>query len=215
MSVNQYSVLIGDPQPGSVSGPHGKPPHYLVPVNAAGSQYQIAINIESDVGDSQVLYSIQNDFQPPNAALLSALAQGMNPITAQGDPAIDYIRSRSAGKPVVTLAEMKLLPLPSEQNSGNLNNAVVELLNQATSDPNGLIYAFGGQYTDGSGIHETHMNQGNPGSEHSDENGIWNDGAVLFYLPASSNGRRFSSPFRGKAGTRMITAIRLENCKIS
>jgi uncharacterized protein YukJ len=199
MSVNQYSVLVGDPQPGSVHGPHGKPPHYLVPVNAAGSQYQIAINIESDVGDSQVLYSIQNDFQPPNAALLMALAQGMNPITVQGDPAIDYIRSRSAGKPIVTLAQMQLLPLPSEGNSGDLNNAVVELLNQATSDPNGLIYAFGGQYTDGTGIHETHMNQGNPGSDHSDENGIWNDGAVLFYLPGSSKCPAIFIAFQGQS----------------
>jgi len=199
MSVNQYSVLVGDPQPGSVRGPHGKPPHYLVPVNAAGSQFQIAINIESDVGDSQVLYSIQNDFQPPNAALLSALAQGMNPITVKGNPAIDYIRSRSAGKPILTLAQMQLLPLPSQQNSGNLNNAVVELLNQATSDPNGLIYAFGGQYTDGTGIHETHMNQGNPGSDHSDENGIWNDGAVLFYLPASSKWTAIFIAFQGQS----------------
>jgi len=199
MSVNQYSVLVGDPQPGSVSGPHGKPPHYLVPVNAAGSQYQIAINIESDAGDSQVLYSIQTDFQPSNAALLSALPQGMNPISTQVNPAIDYIRSRSAGKPIVTLAAMQLLPLPSEQNSQNLNNAVVELLNQATSDPDGLIYAFGGQYTDGTGIHETHMNQGNATNDHSDENGIWNDGAVLFYLPASSKWTTIFIAFQGQS----------------
>jgi uncharacterized protein YukJ len=199
MSVNQYSVLVGDPQPGSVRGPHGKPPHYLVPVNAAGSQYQVAINIESDIGDSQVLYSIQNHFQPPNAGLLSALPQGMNPLTTQGDPAIDYIRSRSADQPIVTLAQMQLLPLPARQNSGNLNNAVVELLNQATSDPGGLIYAFGGQYTDGTGIHETHMNQGNPGNSHSDENGIWTDGAVLFYLPASSQWTAIFISFQGQS----------------
>jgi uncharacterized protein YukJ len=201
MSVNQYSVLVGDPQPGSVRGPHGKPPHYLVPVNAAGKQYQIAVNIESDIGDSQVLYNIQTDFQPPNTALLSALHLGMNPLSSPGDPAIDYVRSRSRGTPILTLAAMQLLPLPSLQNSRNLANSVVELLNQATSDPDGLIYAFGGQYTDGTGVHETHMNQGNATSDHSDENGIWNDGAILFYLPASKKWTGIFIAFQGQSWT--------------
>ena len=199
MSVNQYSVLIGDPQPGSVRGPKGKPPHYLIPVTAGGSSFQVAVNIESDIGDSQVLYNIQQDFQPPNAALLSSLPQGMNPLTVKGDPAIDYVRSRSSGQPLVTLAKMQLLPLPSESNSGNLGNAVIELLNQATSDPGGLIYAFGGQYTDGTGIHETHMNQGNAKSDQSDENGIWNDGALVFYLPATNIWTAVFIAFQGQS----------------
>jgi uncharacterized protein YukJ len=199
MPVNQYSVLVGDPQPGSVRGPSGKPPHYLIPVNAAGTTYQIAVNIESDVGDSQVLYNIQRDFQPPNAALLKALAQGMNPLGRPGDPAIDYVRSRSGGKPILTLPAMQLLPLPAEESSDMLNNAVVELLNQATADPDGMIYAFGGQYTDGTGIHETHMNQGNASGDHDDENGIWQDGAILFYLPASSKWTAIFIAFQGQS----------------
>jgi uncharacterized protein YukJ len=198
MPVNQYSVLIGDPQPGSVRGPEGRPPHYVIPVNAAGTSYQIAINIESD-DDSQVLYTIQTDFNPPNAALLAAMAQGMNPLSMKGDPAIDYIRSEFEGKPILTLAEMKLLPLPAQENSGDLNNAVVELLNQATSDPDGLIYAFGGQYTDGTGIHETHMNQGNPSGDHDDENGIWQDGAILFYLAGSGKWTGIFVAFQGQS----------------
>ncbi len=202
MPIYQYGVLVGDPQPGSVSGPRGRPPHYLIPVNAGGSQYQIAVNIESDVGDSQVLYSIKSNFQPPNSGLLTALAQGMNPISAQGDPAIDFVRSRSAGEPIVTLAQMQLLPLPLEHNSGDLNNAVVELLNQATSDPDGVIYALGSQYTDGSGIHDIHMNQGNPSSGgHSGDNGIWQDGAILFQLPGSGTWTAIFIAFQGQSWT--------------
>lgn len=187
MPIYNYSVLVGDPQPGSVSGPSDSPPHYLIPVTANGGQFQIAVNIESS-DDSQVLYNINTNFQPPNPELLSSMQQGMNPITAQGDPAIDFVRSRSNGQPIVTLAEMQLLPLPSEDNSDNLNNAVVELLNQATSDPNGLIYAFGSQYTDGTGIHDIHMNQGNPDpGAFAADNGIWQDGAILFQLPGSGS----------------------------
>ena len=199
MPINQYSVLVGDPQPGAVSGPSGKPPHYLIPVNASGTQYQIAVNIESAVGDSQVLYDIEMDFLPPNPGLLAALPQGMNPLTVQGDPAIDFIRSRTAGQPIVTLADMQLLPLPSEQNSGNLHNAVIQLLNQATADPNGLIYAFGSQYTDGTGIHDIHMNQGNPVGGFYGDNGIWQDGAILFQIPSNNTWTAIFIAFQGQS----------------
>ncbi len=187
MPIFQYSVLVGDPQPGSLSGPRGKVPHYLIPVNAGGQQYQVAVNIESS-DNSQVLYFINSDFQPPNADLLTSLPQGMNPISTQGDPAVDFIRSRTAGQPIVTLADMQLLPLPAQDGSDNLNNAVIELLNQATSDSNGLIYAFGSQYTDGTGIHDIHMNQGNPvPGAFARDNGIWQDGAIFFQLPGSTS----------------------------
>jgi len=200
MPIHQYSVLVGDPQPGKVSGPHGKPPHYLIPVLAGGSQYQIAINIESDIGDAQVLYNIQTNFQPPNAALVTALTPGMHPLSMHADPAIDFIRSQSGGRAILTQADMELLPLPSAQDSGNLNNAVVELLNQATADPNGLIYAFGSQYTDGTGIHDIHMNQGNPAAGgHAGDNGIWQDGSIWFQLPGSGQWTAISIAFQGQS----------------
>lgn len=186
MPIDRYSVLVGTPQMGTVSGPKGKPPHYLIPVTASDQQFQVAVNIESDVGDSQVLYNIQTSFTPPNASLLTAFSPGITEITTQGDPAIDYVRSRANGQPIVTLAQMQLLPLPSENGADNLNNAVIQLLNQATADPNGLLYAFGSQYSDGTGIHDVHMNQGNPANSFGQDNGIWQDGAILFYLPASS-----------------------------
>jgi uncharacterized protein YukJ len=199
---NSYSVLVGDPQEGKVSGPSGKPPHYLINVNAAGSTYQIAVNIESDAGDSQVLYNIQTNFQPPDASILTALQPGMNDLTnVQGNPSIDYVRSRTNGQPLVTLSEMQLLPLPSRQNSGNLQNAVIQLLNQATADPDGVIYAFGRPYTDGTGIHNIHMNQGNPIGQYSNENAIWQDGAVLFQLPATNTWTAIFIAFQGESWT--------------
>jgi uncharacterized protein YukJ len=170
-------------------------------VNAGGSTYQIAVNIESDAGDSQVLYNIQTNFQPPDTSLLTALQQGMNDLTVQGNPAIDYVRSRSNGQPIVTLDEMQLLPLPSRQNSGNLQNAVIQLLNQATADPDGLIYAFGRPYTDGTGIHNIHMNQGNPIGQFSNENAIWQDGAILFQLPATNSWTAIFIAFQGESWT--------------
>ena len=42
------------------------------------------------------------------------------------------------------------------------------------------IYIFGEPYKTGLGIHNVHMNQGDPiGSDFSEENGIWQDGGIL------------------------------------
>ena len=182
MPIYKYSVLKGDPQSGGLS-PDAHP-HYLISVNAAGTTYQIAVNIES-TDDSQVLYFINENYTPPDAGLLDGLAVGMTPLTAQRNPAVDYVRSVTNGQPIVMQAQMQLLPLPGQTNSSNLQNAVIQFLNQAIADANGTIYAFGSQYTDGTGIHDIHMNQGNPPGSFEKDNVIWQDGMLVFELPAS------------------------------
>jgi uncharacterized protein YukJ len=182
MPIYKYSVLKGDPQSGGLS-PDAHP-HYLISVNAAGTTYQIAVNIESTDG-SQVLYFINENYTPPDAGLLDGLAVGMTPLTVQRNPAVDYVRSVTNGQPIVMQAQMQLLPLPGQTNSSNLQNAVIQFLNQAIADANGTIYAFGSQYTDGTGIHDIHMNQGNPPGSFEKDNGIWQDGMLVFELPAS------------------------------
>jgi len=182
MPIYKYSVLKGDPQSGGLSPDAHS--HYLISVNAAGTTYQIAVNIESTDG-SQVLYFINENYTPPDAGLLDGLAVGMTPLTAQRNPAVDYVRSVTNGQPIVMQAQMQLLPLPGQTNSSNLQNAVIQFLNQAIADANGTIYAFGSQYTDGTGIHDIHMNQGNPPGSFEKDNGIWQDGMLVFELPAS------------------------------
>jgi hypothetical protein len=41
------------------------------------------------------------------------------------------------------------------------------------------IYILGEPFTTGLGVHNVHMNQGDPPGPHQDENAIWQDGAVL------------------------------------
>jgi len=68
-----------------------------------------------------------------------------------------------------------------------LENAVVTLLNMTIADKDGVIYAFGSAYADSGkvdGIHDIHMNQGNPGNNHGGDNGIWQDGALFISLPS-------------------------------
>jgi uncharacterized protein YukJ len=75
----------------------------------------------------------------------------------------------------------------SRARAGALQNAVVTLLNMTIADKDGVLYAFGGAYADRGkvdGIHDIHMNQGNPVNNHGGDNGVWQDGALFIHLPS-------------------------------
>lgn len=44
------------------------------------------------------------------------------------------------------------------------------------------IYILGEPYTTGLGVHNVHLNQGDPPGPHQGENGVWQDGAVVLQL---------------------------------
>ncbi len=184
MPVYNYSVLKGDPTSGRLS--NNAIPHYLIDVDVNGATWEIAVNIESSDG-SEVLYLIDSNFMPPDPNALDALPVGLTPLAGlDANPAIDYLRSQVDSLPLVTEQQLTLLPLPGNDASGELQNAVIQFLNQAVADPGGTIYAFGSQYTTGSGIHDIHMNQGNPAGSFERDNGIWQDGMLVFEMPATS-----------------------------
>jgi uncharacterized protein YukJ len=187
MPVPNYSVLKGDPQRGEVAFDRaGKNPHYRIYM-ADGSQADV--NIESSDG-SEILYVIVNPFTPPGAGNLDQLAIGITALDrVPGGLALDYVREQIGSQPMVNRADMTLLPIPTQQPQDQLKNAVIQLLNQAVADENGTIYAFGSAYSDpngAKGVHNIHMNQGNPlNGGFADDNGIWQDGALFVNLPAA------------------------------
>jgi uncharacterized protein YukJ len=189
MPIPNYSVLKGDPTAGKVVS--GNSPHYQITVQADGGPFTVAVNIQS-VDGSEVLYTVDHAFVPPDPASLLALAAGMHPLNiAPGGLALDYIRSTAGGQPMVEKSSMTLLPetFPAGARHNDLNNEIVDLLNRAIADANGTIYAFGSAFADGGvvdGIHDIHMNQGNPVNNHGGDNGIWQDGAVFMNLPAQN-----------------------------
>jgi uncharacterized protein YukJ len=95
----------------------------------------------------------------------------------------------SIPRSVLSFSERMLpITLPASHRHNDLNNEVVDLLNRAVADKDGAIYAFGDTFSPGdavSGIHDIHMNQGNrEDSGHQQDNGIFQDGAVLVNLPS-------------------------------
>jgi len=196
MPITNYSVLVGDPTAGKVVT--GSSTHYQITMQAKGGPFTVAVNIQS-VDGSDVLYAIEEGFTPPDEAGLLALPTGMTALqSAPGGLALDYVRSSVNGQPMITREQMTLLPqvrskgseeerLLNRMRASALQNAVVTLLNMTIADKDGTIYAFGSAYADSGkvdGIHDIHMNQGNPVDNHGGDNGVWQDGALLIHLPS-------------------------------
>jgi uncharacterized protein YukJ len=176
----------------------GSSTHYQITMQAKGGPFTVAVNIQS-VDGSDVLYAIEEGFTPPDEAGLLALPTGMTALqSAPGGLALDYVRSSVNGQPMITREQMTLLPqvrskgseeerLLNRMRASALQNAVVTLLNMTIADKDGTIYAFGSAYADSGkvdGIHDIHMNQGNPVNNHGSDNGVWQDGALLIHLPS-------------------------------
>jgi uncharacterized protein YukJ len=197
MPITNYSVLAGDPVSGKVVT--GASTHYQITMNAKGGPFTVAVNIQS-VDGSEVLYAIEEGFNPPDEAGLLALRMGMTSLKSEpGGLALDFVRSEINGRPMITREQMTLLPqvrskglseeerMVSRARAGALQNAVVTLLNMTIADKDGVIYAFGSAFADKGkvdGIHDIHMNQGNPVKNHGGDNGIWQDGALFIHLPS-------------------------------
>jgi uncharacterized protein YukJ len=199
MPIANYSVLAGKPTTGKVVS--GASAHYQITMQAAGGPFTVAVNIQS-VDGSEVLYAIEEGFTPPDLAGLTALPMGMTKLkSVPGGLALDYVRSTVGGAPMITKAQMTLLPKQGAKTKGlsaeaeaiqrakakALENAVVTLLNMTIADKDGVIYAFGSAFTDHGkvdGIHDIHMNQGNPKNNHGGDNGVWQDGALFIHLQA-------------------------------
>ena len=183
MPITNYSVLKGNPTAGKVVS--GKSPHYQIVVAAPGGPFTVAVNIRS-VDGSEVMYAINGAFVPPDLDGLLALPAGMTALdSVPGGLALDFVRSIVGANPMVQKSDMALLPF----TSSDLHDAVVDLLNQTVADADGTLYAFGSAFADSGqvdGIHDIHMNQGNPSGSFSRDNGTWQDGALFVNLPAQT-----------------------------
>ncbi len=179
MPIPNYSVLAGHPTDGELVWPHNhqKPPHFMIKVPVGSRTFSVAVNVQSE-DLSEVLYLIDFQFRPPQEDALRALSEGLTALDSEpGGLALDFVRQK-----LVRPADMHLLPKPSLGHGAQLLGAVQTLLGAARQDPDSMLYAFGSSFPDG--IHDIHMNQGNP-APHQQDNGTWQDGAVLIFLPGT------------------------------
>jgi uncharacterized protein YukJ len=208
--VPNYSVVKGRPQAGRVfppKDPTRDQPHYHIHLVAGTSHFDVAVNILSS-DQSQVLFRVDTQFQPPHAAELTGLQPGVHAIGSAGSGGLglDFIRQN-----LVTRDQMSLLDVNTAVRSNArmelvlalaettpLHGSIDALVQSAINEPNAEVYAFRSGFRNGgsnpffgfspdTGAHDIHMNQGNPSNGgFAKDNGIYQDGALFVSFPSQS-----------------------------
>lgn len=166
-------------------GPNETQYHLHFGITVAGAPWDVAVNVGTNDSDDLLKYKLVFDFQHAILAGLKASAAGQTELTnTQALPALDFQRSdilvntgawRASG---IMDGSMMVEPVASLQR-------LLVQAQQTAAD----VYVFGRFYSEGNGLHDTHMNQGStgsfihrPGDDSNDHNDIWQDGAVLVDL---------------------------------
>jgi|SRR5579859_1583211 len=195
MPVKDYGVLKVQASESLEGTAHS--PHYQIHVvdPQTDTQYRIAVNVLSQVQPYNLLYHVIDNFQYPTLTALQELPDGFTKLESQsGGLAIDFLRSD-----IVDEDKLRPVLFTDVGSETQLNDLLHERVQQAIADPNARIYAFGDRwgpeqgkadqyfgFEPGNGIHNIHMNQGNDPS-HRSEDGVWQDGALMIFLPASNH----------------------------
>jgi len=196
---------------------------------ADGTAFDLVVNAASSQkgpnGDNNVYVYADLQFTDPIVDTLKSLDSG---VYTAGFPRLDYWQDRS----LLDLRRMRGVPYAAADGTTRLD--VNDLINgMLTIDASGrsetlpffnghtsqgrdfwrptaadvIVYGFGFKFPDPQvGLHETHMNQGNPaGGGHENENGAFQDGGLIVqrgdsfaafftafqtqYLPTDARGR--------------------------
>lgn len=190
MTISGYGVLVGRAVAAKAEAGQ-QSPHYQVQVNAAGTDYRLAVNVRSAQNPPDLLYVADETFAHPVLSALTALPQGFTPLPSQpGGAALDYIRGN-----LFDHTTMRTLPANVPGPDNDLSDRLAHFVSRAISDPAALLYAFGQRwgpenntpdkifgFSPGNGVHDIHMNQGNSG-QFTGADGVWQDGGLLLHFP--------------------------------
>lgn len=192
MALRNYGVLKGRTVAAKREEDRSSP-HYQVHIVANNTHYRIAVNVLSQLSPSELLFLVNDNFQHPITVNLPGLPLDFTPLqSTPGGRALDFIRANLFNR-----LDMRLLPpnLPGPNN--DLSDQIEHYVNRAIQEADALIYAFGQRwgpepqipdkifgFKPGNGIHDIHMNQGNV-APHVGDDGVWQDGALLFQFPSA------------------------------
>ena len=179
-----------------------KSPHYTITAKDTQDQkYKIVINVKSKKEPSDLMVFIDEDFKHPITNTLLSLKFGYQEIEKSerkaGGIALDFIRGN-----LFDITKMKLIPFDVEGDNNDLNDKIDFIVQQAIKKNTEVdLYAFGQPFDKGErGIHQIHMNQGNPKSlPFFKENGVFQDGALFFHFRTQNKWIAFFSAFQSQS----------------
>jgi uncharacterized protein YukJ len=178
-------------------------PHYVISIASDQATFNIVVNsastAESENDDSRVYSFVDLHFQDAICQKLASLGPGLH---TDSFPKLDYWQDQS----LLDIKRMRLVPYKDEDGSRfDINDQIDDLLTIDETAPSQLmpyspgggrlqrrkfwypkqsdviVYGFGFLFLpEKDGLHETHMNQGNPvDGGHARENGVFQDGALI------------------------------------
>ncbi|QKZ13544.1 DUF2278 family protein [Spirosoma sp. KUDC1026] len=190
MPLHRYGILKGkavDSLPGTT-----RSNHFQIRILAKGEDHRIAINVLSnDTKNRDLQFLVIDSFKHPVCDRIRSLPEGFTAVASEpGGMALDFIRGN-----LFDINQMQILPPSQDGPDNDLNDKIGFYVDQAKAR-RADVYAFGEKwgpeaskpdqyfgFRPGNGIHDIHMNQGNPPGPHAGDNGVWQDGAVLIHFP--------------------------------
>jgi uncharacterized protein YukJ len=166
--------------------------HFQLHVVDDVTHYRIAVNVDSKLEPSELVYLIDSDFRHSILDVVSALPSGWSALAHRpGGAALDFIRGNLFNRD-----DMRPLPFNVPGPDNDLNEKLAHYVRRATADEQATMYAFGERwgpeqgkadkifgFVPGNGVHDIHMNQANVG-EFVRDDGVYQDGALLLHFPA-------------------------------
>jgi uncharacterized protein YukJ len=165
--------------------------HLHASLQVGDAVWDVAINVGTSDADDLLQYLLVYDFHHPLTQTLAGAGPGQADLTgATALPALDFLRSdilkETGAWRRSDVMDGSDLPEPAASL-----RRLLERANRESAD----VYVFGRFYSEGDGLHDTHMNQGSTGSylhdpradgtaDEKDHNDIWQDGAVIVNLGA-------------------------------
>lgn len=208
-----YGVLHGrldrwkreDPAPGSNQSPHLQ----VRVLDDQGKPWRVPVNVRSgDPAKSLVIFHQADPLlSHPILSDLAILPSGLtdlNHTPRSASNALDYSRA-----PLFDFTTGIALPPTGPGANDDLQDVVSRQLNDLKAS-GGRLFAFGSHFHDPApkpgidtefgtkdGMHDIHMNQGNAPHEHSEDNGVFNDGGLVLRFPDHVTGLffRFKTQF--------------------
>jgi uncharacterized protein YukJ len=170
-------------------------PHFQVIVGAQGRRWRVPVNVRSqDAAAPNVLYKVVDPFAGhPLLARLGELGEGFTALPERRPGlTLDFVRDALA-----TCREMRPLPHSAPGADNDLQDLLELHLRRVQREAGAEVFAWGARFDVGqprpadvqfrttAGVHDIHMNQGNPPGRFFGDNGVHQDGALLLSFPGS------------------------------
>lgn len=194
MSLKNYGVLKGIPSNFRNSWQANN--HFQIKMDCKEADFfRIAVNVRSQVVPKDLQYFLNPDFKHTILDKYTDLNWGFTQLESKPlKGSLDYIRAN-----LFDITQMAIIPDEQDGKDNDLNDIFTFYVEKAKKE-NANIYAFGERWfpkNNGAkdkyfkdipdqGIHDIHMNQGNPlDGGFANDNGVYQDGGLLFHFAST------------------------------